>query len=86
MKVFLEATRNALLNILINKKSTVTKKEGIIIIETTMKTYKSGTFFMGVPGVGKMRISLMRFCFPTASLPLISKVIIGIGREKLPST
>ena len=46
---------------------------------------KNGTLFMGVPGWGKMRISLIRFCFPAASLPLVSKVIIGIGREKTPS-
>ena len=44
---------------------------------------KNGTFFMGVPGCGKMKTSLMRFCFPAACLPLVSKVIIGIGREKL---
>ena len=41
---------------------------------------------MGVPGCGKMKTSLIRFCFPAASLPLVSIVIIGIGREKLLSS
>lgn len=50
------------------------------------KSTRNDTLVIGVPGWGKIKISLIRFCFPAAFLPLVSKVIIGIGKEKVPST
>lgn len=60
--------------------------ENKTITITTLRAYSCiCTFCMGVPGWGKIKTSLIRFCFPAACLPLVNNVIIGIGSEKLPS-
>ena len=69
-------TRSLLLHLPTSLTTTYVKRA----ITTTI-TF--GTSVIGVPGCGKIKISLMRFCFPAANFPLDNKVIIGIGRENL---
>ena len=69
-------TRSLLLHLPTSLTTTYVKRA----ITTTI-TF--GTSVISVPGCGKIKISLMRFCFPAANFPLDNKVIIGIGRENL---